>query len=95
MNSTFCIPPDIRSTLVDIIAELDIANNIRNSILDEIGQTPDCAEEAKSGKKASKTKRAPSAYNIHIGECMKRLGKGVAAPDRMRQCAGEWRQKSK
>ena len=42
-------------------------------------------------------KRAPSAYNLFIGECMKRgkIKSFGEAPQKMRECAVEWKQKKK
>ena len=42
---------------------------------------------------AIKGKRPKSAYNIHISNCMKAIGKSVAASERMKRCAIEWKHK--
>jgi len=47
------------------------------------------------GKEEKKTrkKRAPSEYNIFIGECIK--GETGPVPERMKTCAIEWKEEKK
>jgi len=55
-----------------------------------------CAREEAPARtaKGEKAKRAPSAYNQFIGQCMRTKNiKGTGnAPAAMKECAAEWRQ---
>ena len=64
-----------------------------NTLLDKIA---DCDGDREVQLCTSKTKgtRAPSEYNLFIGECMKRENAGgefKKAPAAMKKCATEWR----
>ena len=45
------------------------------------------------GRKKSGVKRAPSAYNIFVGECLKRRPSGQQVTEAMKGCAVEWKAK--
>lgn len=45
------------------------------------------------GRKKSGIKRAPSAYNIFVGECLKRRPSGQPVTAAMKGCAIEWKRK--
>lgn len=46
--------------------------------------------EAKA--KRTRTKRAPSAYNIFMGECVKELGSDVPIQERFKACAVKYKE---
>lgn len=65
-----------------------------------LAETPPCMdggiiglEVEETAGKAGRKKRAPSAYNLHVKECMARRPKDTPAPDHMKTCALEWRAK--
>ena len=43
--------------------------------------------------KGGRRKRKPSAYNIFMGECIRRRPKGESVREAMKRCAEEWRRK--
>ena len=64
-------------------------------IKDNMYEIIDCKtkEPIDLGAKAreKRAKRAPSAYNIHMGQCVK--SKTGPIKDRFRSCAAEWKEK--
>lgn len=89
-----CFPSTIRADLIDALQGAGDAADVKQ-VLEALKKVPDCADgqpmlvhESKSGGKQEK--RGRSAYTEFTGTCM-RAKTGVPAPDRMKQCAAEWR----
>jgi len=74
----------------------------------DLVDVPVCSDDAflkvgevsgsKRGRTEGRAKRAPSAYNLFIGKCMKDAKikeTGKKAPAVMKQCAIEWRKAKK
>ena len=85
-----CLGPKVKAA---------ISSQIKGTAVQEIlDAIPDCKEPTAiqmCGGKKGKGKRAPSAYNNYIGECMRAKhikGFSNAAPA-MRECALEWKNK--
>ena len=78
-----------------------IAREFQGEDLSWLKGVADCRQgvvvELCGGRGRGTGKRAPSAYNVHISECMKRVGvKGFGqAAGVMKQCAAEWRSRRK
>ena len=83
-----CMGPEIKDA---------IRKNINSPEVEKIlGGVKDCATPQGlelCGTVRRKSSRAPSAYNVFIGDCMR--GKGIKsreeAPTAMKECAAEWR----
>ena len=93
-----CMNPWLKSALISALEEMAEAEAAFDSstYLQSLEDIPDCsgkkpiefAEEAKPAAttERTKTKRAPSAYQQHTGECMRAGGT-------MKECAAKWREK--
>ena len=96
-NNTTCVPPDLRKLLSGIIQELDVSSNARSSVLNSIKVLPDCEEPytKKTKRGSSKEKRAPSAYNVFVGECLRSDAMKKVSPQtkRMSLCAQQWKKR--
>ena len=64
-------------------------------LLEKIADCPEDMDIQMCGGKTVRSKRAPSAYNIFVGDCIRAKdikGFGAAAPA-MKGCAAEWKAK--
>lgn len=80
-----CLSPSAKETL-DILSDQDL-----RELLAEI---PECSSgdlHLESDAKAEKTKRAPSKYNIFVGECLKDRPEGAKVTEFMKTCAIRWK----
>lgn len=96
-------------TCISTLAKLAIIDRAKktkltpeeNEMVGNLADVPECSDDAflkigvvsGSRKGESKTKRAPSEYNLFIGKCMKegKIKKFSEAPSVMRSCALEWK----
>jgi hypothetical protein len=91
-----CIGTDVKTAILDRVNSREISAQIQS--IPEC-KLPDAIElsEVKRTRRggAERVKRAPSAYNLFIGSCLKNKhikGFRNAAPA-LRECAVEWKQK--
>lgn len=92
MPDIICVGPKMRSILLE-----HAASRAEHDIIQRIPECPPPQEIdlgiSRRGRREKGEKRAPSAYNTFIGNCMKAKhikGFGNAAPA-MKDCAAEWR----
>lgn len=80
-----CLSPNFREQLLHIAKEAGI-KGAKLQVLEEI---PDC-EKGAIDVRPPKKKRAPSAYNIFIGQCM-----GGGSGKSLKECAVTYKQQKK
>lgn len=95
-----CLSPEAKELMAEALSAMGEDGS-------QIYAVPDCSEGAVGfgtgaggGRRSSgapKTKRAPSKYNLFIGECMRaRKPDGRAgATQAMKECAVEWKRNKK
>ena len=99
-TSISCIHPGLKTILVheaashiQDLAERQIFLRLVNALADcqgtLLGFEAPAGSEQKPGK-AGRTKRAPSAYNLHMKKCASSKAKGGQGKD-FKTCAVEWR----
>ena len=96
MAAIKCLSPKVRDMLVEILEELEVDATILKT-LKEMDSCEDAIMEWESGAARhapqdsstprEKTKRPPSAYQQHTGECMRGGHKTMA------ECAALWKAK--
>jgi len=69
-----------KKAVIKRIDQLSVSLNV------DMGDLTNLVETIPCGTKGTRKKRAPSAYNIHIGQCMKQGGS-------MKDCASQWSQR--
>lgn len=84
MQYTSCLSNKLKDEIINEIKKNGVSNS---KIEDFIKNLPSCED------RKTKTKRAPSEYNLFIGKCMKEAGikKFSEAPQKMRSCVLEWK----
>lgn len=102
MRTLSCIGPQAKSAIAEEIGRAAITETEKVELNQFLKTFPTCGTgipieigEVQTGKKGKRAKRAPSAYNLFIGQCMK--GKKIKAfgeaSGKMKECASEWRQR--
>lgn len=81
-----CLSPDAKEAL-DSLSDQDL-----RELLAEI---PECSKgdlhlESDAGKE-KRAKRAPSKYNIFVGECLRARPEGAKVTEYMKTCAIRWK----
>lgn len=98
-----CAEPRIKAFITEEIEKSSLPEGEKQGLIGYLKKLPLCGkgipieiETTKSGK--TRTKRAPSAYNLFIKQCfglaeIKSLSGG--APAKMKACGAKWRQQKK
>ena len=78
-----CLAPELKQLLHDQTGD------------PRIGKIPDCENGEAIGfsKRGGGGTRAPSAYNLYMGACIKERPPGMPVPERMKSCAVEWKKR--
>ena len=77
-----------------IVLRMYVLGWIDKCLKDGIPKNKKEAKELSGGSSKPKKKRAPRAYNIFIGKCMKGCGNETQpCAERMKSCAVEWKSK--
>jgi len=87
-----CISVDAKKSIVKTMKKIGIPREIREAIEEIIQSFPDCK------KTKTKKKRAPSAYNMFIKECLLNIKnegafKNVPHQDRFSECVKRWKER--
>lgn len=91
MKQISCFGKDVKSLLIDEIkGDAEVESYIKGYPTCGVG-IPLELEEVRG--RGTRKKRAPSAYNVFIGKCMKakKIKKFGEASGAMKACATEWR----
>lgn len=89
-----CLMPDTKKMLVSMVGKCDTGTISAKDIIEKI---PECGvmDGAVSGK-AEKKKRAPSAFNLFMKECLKRTKETEGDhKHHFTMCVHEWKSKKK
>ena len=82
-----CLRPDVKKALIEITGD------------SRIHALRDCGDgsplQVISTKREGRAKRAPTQYNIIMGQCVKRGPAGTPVQQRFQRCVVEWKQKKR
>lgn len=94
-----CLSEEIKSMVYASVEASKMKEAIKNAVYEELDRLPDCegelsidfGVEGRKGK-APKKKRAMSAYNLFVSDCVTRekAGSFKEGGQRMAKCAKEW-----
>ena len=88
MASIRCLRPDVKAQLVKLTGD------------PRIHSVPECEDGSAIGFHRGRgggggAKRAPSAYNVFMGQCVKAKGNGRPVQERFSECVVEWKAKKR